>query len=344
MRRYLGTFTGLLCCNLLMLSVTTAAEIRSSSHKDAANSPADVDVGIYLLRIPSWDLRTTQISIDAYIWFRAKETVNPKPWETFEITNGTIEHKEVCDQKSFTQGKDGKKEAYSWACLRIQATLTQLWDLSRFPLDRHTLVIAIEDSKRDERLLRYHPDSDPCRIDENVSISGWTFGRPTVTSTSHHYQTTYGDPDLSSGGGTTFSRWVVEIPVNRTSVVYALKVLTALYVAVCIAFLAFFVKPHNAEVRFVIGTSAIFASVASQYVIAASLPDSSQLTLVEKLHIVGHATILVSLVISVVSLWLQERERHRAAWLLDRGIGVLVIVAYLALNVWLIAQPHWPYT
>ena len=71
----------------------------------------------------------------------------------------------------------------------------------------------------------------------------------------------------------------------------------------------------------------------------AILPDSSQLTLIEKLHIVADATILLSLIVSATSLCLHEKGRQRASWILDRYVGILIIGIYVSLNVWLIAQP-----
>jgi hypothetical protein len=126
--------------------------------------------------------------------------------------------------------------------------------------------------------------------------------------------------------------------------VYSLKVLIGMYVAVCIAFLAFFIKPSNLAPRFGVGTSAIFAAIASQYVMAATLPESGQLTLVEKLHVVAETTILLSLIVSVVSLFLHERGRQQASWRLDKIVGSLIIVAYVALNAWLIVPPGWWYS
>ena len=294
---------------------------------------------MYLVRIPAWGLKTNQFSIDAYIWFLWRGNMDPEPYKSFEIVSGTIDRREKCDDKKVRLKKDGVEEEYAYVCLRIQATITKFWDVSQYPLDQHRLVIEVEDSKRDELALRYRADLRNCGADENFRITGWTLDPPAVTLASHHYQTTYGDPEVAADEGSTYSRFKMEVPMRRASAIYSFKVLIGLYVAVGIGLLGFFIKASNLAPRFGVGTSAIFAAIASQYVMASALPEGGQLTLAEKLHVMADVTILLSLVVSVVSLALHEKSHQRASRRLDKVAAAVIIPAYMVLNAWLIWGP-----
>jgi len=74
-----------------------------------------------------------------------------------------------------------------------------------------------------------------------------------------------------------------------------------LFVATGIAFLAFFIRPTDLDLRFGLGVGAIFAAVASQYVVSSSLAATHVLTMADFLHILAFVFIFLSLVESTVS-------------------------------------------
>jgi hypothetical protein len=117
---------------------------------------------------------------------------------------------------------------------------------------------------------------------------------------------------------------------------YAWKTLNGLYVAVLIGLLTFFVKPLRLDVRFAGGVGAVFAAIASQYVMAASLPEMGQLTLVDTLFTLGTTTIFLSLVESTIAHHLAETGHQHAARRLDRISCLLLGGGYVAVNAWLI--------
>ena len=103
-----------------------------------------------------------------------------------------------------------------------------------------------------------------------------------------------------------------------------------------IALLAFFIKPVRVDVRFGTGVGAVFAAIASKYVIASSLPENGQLMLVDELYALGTAIIFLSLLESAFALHLFETGHHLAAKRLDRLSFLFLAAVYFAANVWLI--------
>ena len=275
---------------------------RPPPHATPSAAPVVVYLGTYLNRIPALSFRDNQWTVDAYVWFRWKGNLVPPPQDTFALCNGTIEKREVTDNKTVRVKVGNNEEEYQYACIRIQAIVTSFWDVSRYPFDKHALTLVMEDN-RESCSVRYLFDKDACVVDGDCQIPGWKFGQPDTKSYIHTYPTNYGDPQTRNECESRYSALRVDIPMTRaTSFRYSLKVLNGLYVSVLIALLAFFVKPERVDVRFGTGVGAVFAAIASKYVIASSLPENGQLMLVDELYAFGTAIIFLTLLESALRI------------------------------------------
>src|SRR5262249_13888434 len=152
--------------------------------------------------------------------------------------------------------------------------------------------------------------------------------------------TNYGDVDLPTEHESAYSRFQFSLPVKRNGWGYFLKLLFGLYVATIISFIAFLIEPSHFDPRFGLGVGAIFAAVASQYVVSSALPETSTLTLVDTLHILSFIVILISISESTLSLKLfcsADPARVKASRLLDRWSFAGLGLAYIAASILLVA-------
>jgi hypothetical protein len=313
-----------------------ATPSREDTETTSTRAPVDVFVGSYVVRIPSLSFRDNQWTVDAYVWFRWSGDLNPPPQESFALCNATIEKKEVTDSKKVRLKSGNKEQEFDYACVRIQATVTSFWDISRYPFDEHALCLVVEDNREFAR-VRYRVDHDACVLDGMCKMPGWDMGAPRVQSVAHTYPTNYGDPEFSNDRESSFASLHIDIPLTRANrLLYSFKVFNGLYLSVAIALLAFFVKPQRVDVRFGTGVGAVFAAIASQYVITSSLPDTGQLTLVDELYGLGTGIIFLSVLESAAALYLFETGRHHAARFLDQVSFVLLAAGYFIANLWLI--------
>ncbi len=331
----------ILSCGVLALSQAPygwAAEQSPAVVLQASSRPpAEVFVGAYLIRIPSLSFRDNQWTVDAYLWFRWKGTLVPRPPDTFEICNGSIEKRELTDAKKVKVKNGDTEDEYDYACFRIQAVISNIWDISRYPFDRHILSLVLEDKNRESSRIRYVVDEGASGIDGTCHVTGWKFGDMRIKSITHDYPTGYGDPEKPRDMKSYYSRLCFEVPMERSSRwMYAFKVLAGLYVAVLIGVLALFVKPFRLDVRFGAGVGAVFAAIASQYVNSAPIPETGQLMLVDTLYVLGTAVIFLTLVVSTIANHWAETDRLQAAIRLDRTSFVVLTGGYVALNAWLI--------
>lgn len=288
------------------------------------SAPDEVIVGLFLNQIYEISLKENYLTVDFYLWFRWK---NPeaKPYATFAIVDGRIESKGEAVLKDMP---DGSKYAY----LRVVAKITKFWDIRDYPLDSHTIDIVIEEEDQEDHLVKYSADAVNSALSPNITVPGWTVSKKTVQAGLGTYKSNFGDLTLGSAAETRYGRLTMTLDFRRDSRTFFLKVFFSLWIAAMIAFLTFFIKVTDVDPRFGLGVGALFASVASQYVVSANLPETSLVTLADKIHAVAFAFIFVVILQSTISLWLFENEREAASKKLDKVFGVICPILYVAIN------------
>lgn len=291
--------------------------------------PEKVTVGIYVNQITKLSLKENSYSVDFWIWFRWRRD-DLKPYESFEVSNGAIERMELATVK--------KLGDVNYAYRRVVATITKYWDVSRYPLDNHRLDVIIEDKDDEEHKLVYLSDQENCNFDPDLKVPGWTLSRVLTNIGTSTHRSNFGDTTLPTGKESRYSSFTFSVHLERRGYEYFVKLFVGLLIAAFIAFLAFFIRPTDLDPRFGLGIGAIFAAVASEYVISSSLPDTSVLTLADKLHIVAFAAIFLALAESVWSLRLCESGREELSRRLDRMSVVVLPVLYLAATAFVVVR------
>jgi len=267
---------------------------RAQDEKPAA--PTKVVVGVYVDRVTDMSLRDNHFHADFYVWFRwSGGEKDFDPLKTFDVANGSITQRQ---SEVHEEHKD-----FHYASVRIEAQITQNFDVARFPFDDHVLRLEIEDTEKEAEFVEYVPDVDNSGVAPDVQAPGWTIEKSVATVQPHRYATNYGNIDLPDGAkGSTYSQYVLTIPLARRGAAYFLKLFFGLFIAVAIALLAFHIKPTDLDPRFGLPVGAIFAAVGSLYVTSQLLPDTNVVTLSDRLHILAFVTILLTLAESTWSL------------------------------------------
>ncbi len=270
---------------------------------DGANT---VHVGLYLLRLPSLNIKENNFRADFYLWFRWngarwRDSENT-PAEGFELPDGVFTVKE----------KTGETEnignGWLYECYRVQAVFSKFWNTTKYPFDTHEIRIEIEDQDMDERQLRYIVDLENTKINPDFSLMGWNIGPWKSYIESHDYKTNWG-----AGQDQIFpySRFVFSIRLERSSRFLILIKLYGLFLPVLIALATFWISPVNVDIRFGLCIGAIFAVIANHIVISGNLPENGQITLMDMLHLIGVVTIFAAIILSMIALRICEKNRFR---------------------------------
>ena len=319
--------TNLIIRFVLLLSMMLFIAPSASAVGKGPTLPAVVTTGVYLNQVYAVNLKENRFTVDFYVWFRYQDN-GLNPLDTMEIVNGKIDSRTGVVKKKIGN--------INYVLCRIVATINKFWDVSKYPLDRHSLNIEIEDSEKDEAQAIFAADVESSGISPTVQVRGWDIERTNSSVKSNIYNTNYGDISLPKDNSSSYSRYIYTIDIKRPGLGQFFKLFTLMFLAAFVSFLAFCLQPHSVP-RFGLGTGALFAAAANMFVVGASLPESTTVTLADQLQIMTILLIFSVLLISTLSLYLYNRGKELQAKIIDRISIVTLPAAYIGTTVWLLA-------
>jgi hypothetical protein len=293
------------------------------------SSPDSVSIGVYILSVYDLDFPGNKINIDFYVWFLTKND-SLELIRNFEVINAVELNK---SNESHEQ-----RDSIYYKTLRVNCKLKQEWIVSDYPFDRQRIEIYIEDYNHDISQIVFIPDTLASKIDKSLKINGWDIKDFSIKTTDHTYETNYGDPMLDINDHSTYSRAVIGFTLERDGYGLFFKLFIGLFIAVLISLLTFFVNPMDLDPRFGLSVGAIFAAIASQYVITSTLPQNSGLTLVDILHDIAYVTIFITIMISTISLYFMKNSRENISRKIDRYSFFTVTLLYLTFTLYFIIK------
>lgn len=284
--------------------------------------PQNVKVGVYVDRIPELSIRDSTWTADFYIWFLwDDESLNPG--ETFQVVNGEIISRTLLEMKDVNDAH--------YALYRAVATITKIFDVTRFPRDDHLLTISIEDMEAQSYQFQYVADDSNSSISSRVSVPGYTIYRTAGVVKPHSYKTTRGDPGLPADYKATYSQYTYGIWLARPDWGLYVKMFLALFAAVFIALLGFFVKPVD---RFGLSIGSFFAAVANSYITSSLIPDTGAATLADQINATGMIVIAIVIFQSIISGAFHDKEETvKFGRLFDMVNFAVLLLIFVALNI-----------
>lgn len=292
----------------------------------ADDIPADrarrVAVGLYLERITEVSIRDSRFRALVDIWF-SWEGEGFDPTEHLVVVDGTVESIKLLEQVS----EGGRSYRRYQAGIAIAKT----FHIHHFPLDRHLLLIGLEDGDASRDELLYVPDLPNSAVSSRAAVHGYRIGPLRAVEKPHSYKTSQGRPGVAAGQRATFSQARFGLVISRDGWGSFVKMFHALFVAVAIALIPCFIRPTDLDPRFGLGVGALFAAVANSYLVGTLVPDTGEFALADWVNLLGIVTILLTIVESTVSLHLFDHCGERDLSLaLDRTSFVVVAVGFTA--------------
>jgi len=168
-------------------------------------------------------------------------------------------------------------------------------------------------------------------LSAHAEVVGWSLkpGKAVVVTNTDH--TNYGDLSLPSGRESNWSRFVFSIEVTRPGIGIFVKLFAGLFIATAIALQAIRIPAQEIEARTGLLVGAMFAAVASEYLVAAGLPESNGVTMAEALHILSFAFIFIALAESILVYKFAAQGREAVAARVDRLCFRAFALGYIAL-------------
>ena len=286
------------------------------------SAPDTAKIGVYIFSMYNLDFPGNKLNMDFYVWYNYLND-SLKLTETFELVNST-EFAKVGESYE-------KYDSINYSTFRCNSVVKKEWNVTNFPFDKQKVEIIIEDIDNDNTRLVFIADSLATKIDKDVKLEGWKIKNFGIKVIDHTYETNYGDPTIPDGEYSTYSRVVIYFTLEREGAGLFFKLFVGLFISVLISLLTFFVNPTDLDPRFGLSVGAIFAAIASQYVISSTLPQNQKLTLVDVLHDISFIYIFICILISTLSLSLIKKGNVKGSAKLDRSSFIFLSVSYVIL-------------
>lgn len=271
---------------ILISGVTASQPVLSSSSPVNASVPV-MEVGVYMISMPSFDFAKGTYSPDFYLYFRW--TDDRISGSHFELMNGRPSNVPSAVQLIY-ENKTGpvKEEWY-----RVRADLFIPPDIHDYPFESGTIRLIIEDANLDSSEMVYVPLTEESGFDPDFSIPGWNIDSYTISSYEHHYP-----------WGENSSRVVFTTNVKRGSMESVLQTMVPPLIFCLISALSFFIGVGSDELvalRYGLGTSMFIAAVMYHFSQLASLPVVGVLKLFDKFMISIYVFLAVTLIVTTLA-------------------------------------------
>ena len=295
--------------------------------------PVKVSIGSYLIDFQEIDENTLSHTMTGYLtlqWrdsrlakgvtkdFEPEKATLDQIWSpNIEITN---EHEPRSTSNAELKITDDGRVTYEE---RFKAKLSTDFDLRRFPFDRQRLFLGIESFRYDEHDVVFLPQKGKDLRSSFAFLPDWRIVNVTQGS----------DDDPSNPDNKVYSRYTFEVDVQRQVGYYVWNVFLPVAFITLLAWLVFFVTPHDIQTRIGVSMTALLTAIALSLVISSNRPRVSYLTLMDAIFLNCYFLIFMSAAAVVAAhVMIKSAGNDRGAERLSRVGRVAYPLLWIATN------------
>ena len=296
-----------------------------------APSPQQVTLGSYLTSLYDIDNDNGTFSADIWVWTKTKFKYNiGNALETSLLSSQAPHFSEVLDTKRLKNG-----DYYTQR--KISGTFVHDYNLTNFPFDTQKLTVNFEDSDLNKDSLQFIADS-ASGYDKAIAVDGWNITGVTVRTVLKEYDTNFGD--TSKPTADQYSRVAMDIELERDDKFIFFKITLGLFAAVLVALFSNFMSSANADIysnRVGLVGASLLAVVVNQQFADQKIGQSTTVTLVDMLHMLGFCTVFIIFIGSLISRKLSLSKNMKfSPKEFDLITFVVMTAIYLTANIFII--------
>lgn len=285
---------------------------------------AQTTVGIYLSAIHDVDTSRNSFLADFYLWTKSPANA-PSPLEKVTVVRAST-------QTVLYQWEE-KFGDRIWSLRKYRCELLNDWDLANFPFDTHVLAIAVVPNSDEYISPNYQVDEKNSGIAKNIAPYGWRISNFKIFSQNVVYGSNFGDPNTT--GPYQYNAVVASFLLSRKPWRLFFKLMAGAYLAAVVALLGCYMKTNHPPVfagRMVLQISCLFAAIINHREIGNTTGQKYSFMLLDALQLLTYLLIFVSLVLTLRSRSLNERDQETRALRQERRITLCLALLFLLLN------------
>src|SRR5688572_2767914 len=176
--------------DIVWVNSDTAQPLIAALAKPASPPPADtVRVGIYITSIHNINFKEREYDITFWLWLKYKN-------KRFDFSRNLEIPNAKEEKHSYVVIDTGNNQTF--LVMKVQCIMKDAWQVDKFPFDKQTLWLTIENSQFDSESLIFVPEdltNYTCHCDERTrySLRGWKIDRCIISKNdSSIYKTAFG--------------------------------------------------------------------------------------------------------------------------------------------------------
>lgn len=284
--------------------------------------PDTVNTGVYITSIHNIDFKEKEYTINLWLWLKYKN-------RKFDFLQNLEVPQAKSVNRSFATIDSSREKVY--LLMKLQCVMKDEWATENFPFDKQKLRFSIENSQFDSKALVFQADTEGKQFDPRFTLRKWSIDSINISTGTKVYETNFGDP-LVVAPKTEYSTYKVRMQINRNAMGLFWKMFLGMYLSFLIAYMCFYIHADSIDSRFSLSVGALFAVIGNKYIVDSSLPESTTFTLVDTLHGITLAFILIIMAANAYVLRLTKLDKDAKAKKFDLVFAQVLLVVYVLLN------------
>ena len=267
-------------------------------------APEEIKIGAFITALYNIDPNGGVFNADFWVWTLSPKNSKYKMEESLEINYSSSlfpkiisnQNSEILNQKTSLQQR------------KVQGVFLHDFDLEKYPFDTQTLKIYFEDGTLNSSRLQYQPDTSS-GYDRAISIDGWKIQSVSLKEELKTYDSNFGN--FNAPNKESYSQAVLNIILERDAPMIFFKLTAGLFLAVFVALCSCFMSTHSEDIfsgRMGLLGGTLLAVVVSQQFVDSKLGETTTVTMIDSMHLLGMAIIMFLLIITGISRVLSEKE------------------------------------
>lgn len=249
-----------------------------------------VKVGLFLENIYDIDFTDQSFKASFWIWFnyKNKELNFPKGIEFIKCKEFNIDYED--------QGKVG--DTY-WCERKVSGEFVKRFSIKRFPFDDQVLEIETEIIDWDTSRIHLILDEAKSGVDSTlIRISDWNEKEYRFKKDVNSYFTSFGYPDQRVNA---FHSVSILMTIGRDFESLFIKLFLGVFIAALIGLSSLFINHEHSDPRYSLPVGALFAAIGNKYIVDSIIPQTTDLTLVDRVHFLTFFLMFAVIVLSLIS-------------------------------------------
>lgn len=312
----------------LLAFIALAIGIAGSEPVLAESAPQRIKVGVFITNLFDVDFARQDVEAQFWVWFNhAVPTFEP------------VKDVEVVNARSSTilgSYRNSVGEGRYWDEVKYSTVLDQNWNVANYPFDRQKIRLVLESADADARKLQFEADLDGTKLRRDLTLAGWKIEGMKIFAANELYETSYGDPTMSSMGPSIYPRVTVEVDVKRNGWRLLLSTFIGFGLAIALAGIVLTSSAFrrlsdviDIGAQLAVGTGALFSTIGTGYILQSGLPPTTEFSLADAFQLTAFGVTFLTMLLIFALHVLRKRRLREAAIMTGRVFFVLYLICVI---------------